>query len=318
VKVAFEHRPVPAELDAFIGSFARATFFQTPPWLDALQESFPRFDTAYLTVREGGSLAGVMPLVRIRKRPFSYLWALPFGTYGDPLARDETARNALLERFFEMTQSPACLEGGVVLFQGDVPARLPGGADIRMEECRLVQLGAGFEAVWKEWSSKRRQLVRRGEDAGVVARLLESDAEVRRFHRIYVEESRGWGGVHPYPERLFLELFKRRAQGALFWGAFLGEELLGAHIDLYHGEMAQAWQGGMTERAGGFETGAILIKSAVAEACRRGSRLYNLGASGGNPGILFFKESLGGREHRYPVITVRKRLLALVRGRGRA
>jgi lipid II:glycine glycyltransferase (peptidoglycan interpeptide bridge formation enzyme) len=187
-----------------------------------------------------------------------------------------------------------------------------------MEECRLIQLGAGFESVWKGWSSKRRQLVRRGEEAGVVARLLESDAEVRRFHRMYVEESRAWGGVHPYPERFFLELFKRRAQGALFWGAFLGEELLGAHIDLYYGEMAQAWQGGMTERAAEFEAGAILIKSAVAEACRRGVRLYNLGSSGGNPGILFFKESLGGREHRYPVITVRKRLLALVRGRGRA
>jgi hypothetical protein len=259
-----------------------------------------------------------MPVVRIGKGPFSYLWALPFGTYGDPLARDGAARNALLDRFFEMTRPPTCLEGGVVLFQGDAPARLPRGAEVRMEECRLVQLGGGFESVWKEWSSKRRQLVRRGEEAGVAARLLESEAEVRRFHRIYVEESRPWGGVHPYPERLFLELFKRRAQGALFWGAFLGEELLGAHIDLYYGEMAQAWQGGMTERAGEFEAGAILIKSAVAEACRRGSRLYNLGASGGNPGILFFKESLGGREHRYPVITARKRLMALVRGRGGA
>ena len=307
-----------AELDSFIGSFPRSTFFQTPAWLDAIRESFPRFDTGYLTVREGGSLAGAMPLVRIGKGPFFYIWALPFGTYGDPLARNETARNALLERFFELAQSAACLEGGLVLFEGDVPARLPDGAGVRMEECRLIQLGSGFESVWKEWSSKRRQLVRRGEEAGVVARLLENDAEVRRFHRIYVEESRSWGGVHPYPERLFIELFRRRPQGALFWGAFLGEELLGAHIDLYYGEMAQAWQGGMTGRAGEFETGAILIKSAIAEACRRGSRLYNLGASGGNAGIVFFKESLGGHEHRYPVITLRKRLLAFVRGRGRA
>ena len=82
--------------------------------------------------------------------------------------------------------------------------------------------------------------------------------------------------------------------------------------------MAQAWQGGMTERAGEFETGAILIKSAMEEACRRGCRVFNLGSSGGNRGILFFKESLGGREHRYAIVTARKRWWALVRGRSGA
>ncbi|HVO77221.1 MAG TPA: GNAT family N-acetyltransferase [Candidatus Bathyarchaeia archaeon] len=318
MKVALEHLPSPAELDAFIGSYSAATFFHTPAWIEALRGSFSGFEPAWITAREGESLAGLMPVVRIRKGPFHYLWALPFGTYGDPLARDETVRGALLDRFFDMTRSPACLEGGVALFRGDVPSLVPRGAKIRMEECRLVPLETGFDSVWRAWSSKRRQLARRGEEAGLIVRLLEGEDDVKRFHRIYLEESRSWGGVHPYPERLFLELFARRERGALFWGAFLGGELLGAHIDLYFGEMAQAWQGGSTERAGRFEAGALLLKSAMEEACRRGCKVFNLGSSGGNRGIVFFKESLGGREHRYPVVTVGKGLMRFLRGRGAA
>jgi CelD/BcsL family acetyltransferase involved in cellulose biosynthesis len=315
VKVALEHCPLLEELDAFIGSFPRATFFQTPAWLDALRESFAGFSAAWLVAREARDLVGVMPVVRIRKGPFSRLWALPFGTYGDPLARDETVRGAILDRFFAMAESFACLDGSVVLFQGEAPASMPRGASVQMAECRLISLQHDFDEVWRNCSSKRRQLVRRGEEAGVAVRSLETEEEVKIFHRIYVEESRAWGGVHPYPEKLFLRLFGRREQGVVFLGAFLNGALLGGHIDFYFGEMAQAWQGGMTERACEFETGSILIKSAMEEACRRGCRIFNLGSSGGNSGILFFKESLGAREYRYPVVTLGKRWWAIARGR---
>lgn len=315
MKVALEHRPAREELDRFIGSFRDATFFQTPAWLESLRSAFRGFEASWLAAREGGALAGVMPVVRIARGPFSLLWALPFGAYGDPLARDAAAREALLAEFFRRAGAASCLEGGVVLFRGETPSSIPRGAAVRMEESSLVSLESGFdEIVNTRWSSKRRQLVRRAEEAGVSVRLLASEDEVARFHEIYVEESRPWGGVHPYPRALFVELFRCRTEGALFWGAFLENNLLGGHIDFYFGETAQAWQGGMTQRAKEYEAGALLIKHAMAEACARRMRVFNLGSSGGNRGILFFKESLGGRSYRYPIVLVRKRAWAAVRG----
>ncbi len=295
------------------------TFFQTPAWLESLGAAFDSFDPAWITMREGGELAGAMPVVRIGKGPFSYLWSLPFGAYGDPIARNESIRDSLLAKFFEMARSPVCLEAGVNLFRTEYHGAFPRGARVHAEECRIVPLEDGFEEVWSRgWSSKRRQLARRAEDAGVVVRLLESTEEVRHFHRIYVEESRAWGGVHPYPLMLFVELSKRRPEGALVWGAFLHNELLGGHIDFYFGNMAQAWQGGMTEKAKEFEAGALLIKKAMEEACARGCRVFNLGSSGGNRGVLFFKESLGGREFAYASATMRKRWWELLRAGRRA
>jgi hypothetical protein len=316
VKAELVHHPPREELERAIGSFHGATFFHTLAWLDSLEAAFGGFRSFWIVVREAGALAGVMPAVRVSRGPFFSLWALPFGTYGGPLARDGAIREALIAEFFRLARDGTCVEAGAVLFGGEPPSPAPRGSTVAMEECRLVSLERGFDAVWNdEWSSKRRQLARRGLDAGVVARSLETEDDVRRFHAIYAAESRAWGGVHPYPERLFLELFGRRGGEAVFWGAFLQGELLGGHIDFYYGDMAQAWQGGMSERARGLETGAILIKSAMEEACRRGCRTFNLGSSGGNRGILFFKESLGGREHRYPIVSARKRWWALVRGR---
>jgi CelD/BcsL family acetyltransferase involved in cellulose biosynthesis len=318
VKAEFEHRPPREELVSFIVSSRHATFFQTPAWLESLEAAFAAFDSAWFTVRERGELVGAMPVVRMARGPFSYLWSLPFGTYGDPIARDESIRGVLLKKFFHVARSPSCLEAGVNLFHPAPEGSIPFEARVRPEECRIVALERGFEEVWSTgWSSKRRQLVRRAEDAGVAVRLLESEAEVRRFHEIYAHESHPWGGVHPYPLMLFVELFRRRSEGVLVWGAFLRDELLGGHIDLYFGDTAQAWQGGMAEQAKEFETGALVIKKAMEEACARGCRVFNLGSSGGNEGILFFKESLGGREYAYASATVRKRWWGLLRGRRR-
>jgi CelD/BcsL family acetyltransferase involved in cellulose biosynthesis len=316
VKVEREHRPSREELVSFIASSPRATFFHTPAWLESLEAAFHSFSHLWITARDAGTLAGAIPVVRVSRGPFFQLWSLPFGTYGDPLAGEESVRRALLEELFRMLRSPACLEGGVYLLHPAHGGAIPPEARLHAEECRIVPLEGGFEHVWNSaWSAKRRQLVRRAEEAGVLVRPLESEEEVRRFHDIYVEESRPWGGVHPYPVALFVELFRRRSEGVVLWGAFFRSELLGGHIDFYFGRAAQAWQGGMGARAREFEAGALLIKRAMEEACGRGALTFNLGSSGGNEGIIFFKESLGGREHRYASATMRKGWWGLLRGR---
>lgn len=315
MKAEIENPLERGELSHVADMIPGATFFHSAPWLDALEGAYGNFRVLWLTLREAGALVGAMPVVRSSRGPLHRLLSLPFGTYGDPLARDAASRRAMLETFFDMAASPRCVEASVSLFGSQHLGEPPRGVRVRTEECRLVLLEGGFEQVWSRASSKRRQLSRRGEEAGVVVRPLESEAELRRFHEIYREESREWGGVHPYPVELFLALFARRAEGVIVWGAFLDGALLGAHIDFYRGDMAQAWQGGMTARAKEYETGALLIKKAMEEACRRGMRVFNLGSSGGNEGILFFKESLGGVEHRYQIWETAKGWWRLARRR---
>jgi hypothetical protein len=54
---------------------------------------------------------------------------------------------------------------------------------------------------------------------------------------------------------------------------------------------------------------------AVGEAIDRGISTFNLGSSGGDAGMIFFKESMGGVEYLYPVLEKRRRWLEWLKKR---
>lgn len=289
-----------------------ATFFHSPAWSEALDLAVPRFRPRWLVAREGTRILAYLPFVEIPHGPFFTLQAMPFGTYGDPVG-DRNAAGVLLDRFFRIAATPRCLEAVLTGVVREGAGEPPAGIDERSGECSVIDLGANAGDYRAKLSKKKRQLHNRAVREGIVARPLETMEEVSLFHRIYAGCSRAWGGVHPYPERLFLELFRRREDGVVFWGGFLAGRLLGGHVDFYFGETAQAWQAGQLPEAHEHDVATVLIVSAVEEARRRGARSFNLGSSLGDEGLRFFKRSLGGRDRRCTTLVRRKRWWKLIR-----
>ncbi|UCF06670.1 MAG: GNAT family N-acetyltransferase [bacterium] len=316
MKVACEKDLRPGEITRFINRISHATFFHTPTWMEALTASFSHFRPCWVTSREGTDLVGIMPCIEISRGPFISLWSLPFGTYGNPLARDPAIYDAILTAFFDRVRSRSCLEGCAYLFDATGDRKLPADVDVTNRECRIVRLEGTFEDYWStKISKKRRQGCNRAEKAGIEVRVLLDDKEVEEFYRIYRLGSKGWGGVHPYPFRLFMELFRRRDEGVLILGGFKEGKLLGGHINLYFGGMAHGWQAGVSAASHQYDLGSLLVIHAVKEAFRRGMQVYNLGSSGPHSGLLFFKESLGGEEYNYLAASVRKRWWGWLRRR---
>lgn len=316
MNVSIERQVDEGEVLRLLEVSPKATFFHTPAWLHILTDSFPRFTGGWITIRNGSSLEGFMPFVEIVRGPFRTLWSLPFGTYGDPIAVDEPLERELLRAFGAKASERSCLEAAAYLFGASGSLDVPAGMGLRREECRVVDLEGDFEHYRaKLLSSKRRQLCNRARDEGVVVRRIEDPGRLREFYDLYAAESAPWGGVHPYPYSLFEGIHARRDLGALVIGAYLEDELLGGHIDFCFGGHAQAWQAGMSARAASYEAGAMLVVRAVEEAYERGARYFNLGTSGGNEGIVFFKESLGGREHFYQIVETARRWYRLIRRR---
>ena len=317
MKIRAERHTPRAELLELAGRCPGATFFHTPAWAESLAAAWPRFRPRWLTARENGRLLAFLPYVDIARGPFHSLQAMPFGTYGDPVG-DEAACGALLDRFFRAAAGFNCLDAVVSFvdpFRGGDRPRVAGAVT---RECSVVDLDGGIGDYLARLSGKKRQLRNRALREGIVARPLETVEEVAAFHRIYARCSRGWGGVHPYPERLFVELFRRRDEGVVFWGGFLANRLLGGNIDFYFGRTAQAWQAGHTAEAHEHDIATVLVVRAVEEAYRRGARIFNLGSSLGDEGLLFFKRSLGARECDYTVLARRKRWWTWIRPRGPA
>jgi hypothetical protein len=316
VEIRFETGIPSEQVLEFVSAFDTATFFHSPAWLEILAESFPRFDCGWITARDGGELAGLMPVVKTVRGPAFMVFSLPFGTYGDPLAVDPDVRSAVFDFFISMASSTRCARAGANLVSYRQGLDLPRGWKTKMEECRIIILPDTFEEYRSRgMSRKRRQLCNRCEREGVVARRLEGDEDFDLFYNIYLHGASGWGGVHPYPRIFFESLFRRDSEGVCFWGAFHDRELLAAHVDFYFGRTAQAWQAGVSPQASEHDTAAYLLMIAVNEAILRGVSVFNLGSSGGDAGMIFFKESMGGEEHLYPVVEKKRRLLEWLRRR---
>lgn len=305
--LSIEHSLDREEALPLLDAFPRATFFHSPVWLEALVGAFPAFIGGWVTEREGTELVGFMPYIEIKKGPISDLWAMPFGTYGDPITRSHSTAFRLIERFFEMSSKRGCRRAGASLLFTDASSGLPAGVASRTEECRIIELEGTFDEYRSRIvSKKRRQLHNKALRAGVIVGKIDDREGLEALYDAYRRGSMEWGGVHPYPMALFEELFAVRDEGAVFWSATLDGEFLGGHIDLYFGGVAQAWQAGLLERASEYDISSMLVFSAVEEAYRRGMKEFNLGSSGRHDGIRFFKESLGGREHLYSILTMEK------------
>lgn len=297
------------EILEFVGSFPGATFFNTPSWMNILVTSFPGFKGGWITARSRFSLAGVMPFIRIDRGPFFSIWSMPFGTYGTPLSAEDNVVPALTDKFSQIAGSVRCFDAAAFLFETEIDReRILNMAAAGRDQCSIIRLEGDFQMYRSNiLSKKKRQTCNGCEKEGVEIRLLCSKEDLSIFYDIYYKGSPRWGGVHPYPEKFFKQLFNRRDEGILFWGAFIEGRMLGGHVDIYYKDIAQAWQAGISEESHSTGIASYLVYRAVEEAYKREMKIFNMGSSGGDSGMLFFKRSMGGKEHTYPVLEVQKK-----------
>ncbi|MBD3178147.1 MAG: GNAT family N-acetyltransferase [Candidatus Latescibacteria bacterium] len=314
VELEIEDRIKQEELEPLLARFNFSSFFNSDLWVRVLVSSFDDFSSFWITAREGGRLKGAMPVIRVSRTPFHYLRSLPFATYGTPLADNFELRAEMIRKFLEISSRAGCLNSTAVIFDPGwrdwVPVRFPA----RAAESRIIELKEDFEYYSaNKLSSTKRKICRRSRRAGVNVRDLETRGELDEFYRIYKERSAGWGGVHPLPLNLFGNLFEKRGETLSFSGAFLDGRMLGCHVDFYGGNMAQAWISGVSIEGNQLGVPSYLIYHSVLRAYRQGMNYFNLGSSGEDRGLIFFKESLGGEEYSHLIVSTEKRWCRWIR-----
>jgi len=303
VRLEIEESINQSELADLLGDFRFSSFFSSADWVRILSSSFRNFSSFWITARDGCRLEGAMPAVRVRKNIFFYLRSLPFATYGTPLAPSQDVRSQLIRKFLELSSAANCLNSTAVIFDPDWKEWFPQDIPAEPAESRIIELREDFDYyITRSLSSTKRKVCRRSRKAGVRIRELSGTSELKEFYRIYRERSSGWGGVHPFPVTFFQNLFECSGPNLSFSGAFLDGRLLGCHIDFYGGNMAQAWISGVSGEGNELGAPTFLICNSVRKAYEKGMRYFNLGSSGGEEGLIFFKESLGGKRSDYLIV----------------
>jgi len=298
---------VPERLEVLARASAQGTFYHTPAWIGALDAAIPHLHFRCLVARDASGLRGAFPYFLKERGRFRSAWSMPLGTYGGPITDgDPHLLEELLARFHAEVDAAGVQEVGWVDFH-DV-GRFPGR---EAEVTHEVDLSGGWDHVWSQlYEPRRRQHTRRASREGLVVDPTRDPWDLARFHEIYVARMHRWGSTPILPRRFFRELLERGGDQVRFFVARRGDTVLGGHFNFYHRDTVILWFGVCDLRARSMQPDSLLYSTCLRDACERGYRRYNLGASLGRESLMDFKKSLGGVAHHY---TIHRRRTTLAR-----
>ncbi len=276
------------EWDAFVRAQNGWTHFHLAGWRRVFQEVF-RHECLYLEARDTtGTLAGVMPLIRVKSVLFGhYLVSLPFVNYGGPLG-SEAAVRALAAWATECARAD-----GVKLLELRSRRELPLELSVSHRKVTvLLDLPGDTERLMKSFESKLRSQVRRPQKEGVTVRF--GPDQVEPFFRVFSHHMRDLG-TPTQPRRLF-EVIADTFPDAWFGCAWLGDEPIAGGAGFVWGrEFEMTWASSLHAHSR-IAPNMGLYWAFMERAVREGLTLFNFGRCSPGSGTHRFKRQWGSRD----------------------
>lgn len=173
-----------------------------PRWSTVIAQSTP-INTYYLVAREQNEICGVLSLGHSKSVFFgNYMVSQPMSNYGGIFAESSTTRDALFDHAVKLATE---LECSSIEFRNIKP--LPYDLELRTGKmCMYLPLTEDTEQMWKGFSGKVRNHVRKAEKSGLTAisghiELLDD------FYHIYSARMHQLG-TPPYPRKLMENIMK--------------------------------------------------------------------------------------------------------------
>jgi serine/alanine adding enzyme len=282
-----------AEWDTFVRRQAGWTHYHLHGWKEVIQRVFGH-ECLYLAARdESGSVAGVLPLVRVKSLLFGhYLVSMPFLNYGGPLGSAEAVR-ALAAHAVALADG-----SGVRLLELRSRIELPlelGVSHRKITVLRdLPERGDG-EALWKALGTKLRAQVKRPQKEGVTMRF--GPDQVEPFFRIFSHHMRDLG-TPTQPRILFQTIADVFAEDAWFGCAYLGDQPVACGAGfVWNGEFEMTWASALASY-NRVAPNMLLYWSFMERAVEEGLGIFNFGRCTPDSGTHRFKRQWGSRDER--------------------
>ncbi len=281
------------------------TFFARPAWALALADASPSLAPAPLCVDVNGRTA-IVPTMqsRSRFRMRDHL-AFPLGGYScvldaeGGLLDEESANLALGEigrRVDHLRIVPWPLG----------PALNAPRASSNVYETAVIDCSEGFDAVLANIRGVTRRMAGQAERRGVMCERADA-SDLPIYFDILKIASQGWGLPKPPVSFELLDaVLKRGGDDAQLWFALLDGKPIGGGVVLFGSDELFFWSAAMLRDYGKYRPSNALNLALLRNACERGVRWYNLGASEGLEGVARFKHDLGATAIPYTELSLRR------------
>lgn len=275
-----------ARWDQAVGARADATMFHLAAWPMAIAETFGhRF--WLLAAERDGVIVGLLPLILVRSRLFgTRLASNAFAVYGGPLADDadvHAALDAAAIRLRDETGASLLEYRNLHRLRPDWPAKTDVYA--RFRKPILDTPDANMKAL----PSKQRNMIRKGEKAGLEA--IE-ETGVDPAWQLYAESVRNLG-TPVFPRSLFVALKRHYGDDCVIQTVRHEGVAIAASLSLVFRDEIHIFYAGGTRAGRAVAANDFLFWSVMEAGRRRGLASYDLGRSKVGTGAYDFKLKWG-------------------------
>ncbi len=299
----------PAGWDALVAADGSNDYPHTAHWNEAAAAAIPGAGAVWLTAARGGRLvAGLVAIERrvgrgvlARRRFDSSYEGTSCGPLvaGDlPAAQQDALVADLLDRYARLRRGPL---GAVTLALGpEREARFGSLLQRRGRWMRhdsptaVIDLAGGpDEVAARRLSMPKRNERNRGLRRGAVVDATADAGVLDEYYPLYLAAAAQWG-VAPTPLSFLRALLADPGGRAFFTRVRVEGRLVGGHLNLHLGDRVFAWNGVTDPAVARSHFPATLcFWGDIVEACRRGARWLDVGASGGISSLDGFKRYFG-------------------------
>lgn len=295
--------------DELVAADGSSDYPHTAHWHRCVAAALPGATVVWLTARRQGRLvAGLAAVERrqgagllARRRLDSSVEGTSCGPLvaGDlPAGEQQELAGALVRAYAALRPGPL---GSATLALGPERERRFGAVvagagpwERHESPTALIDLEGGAEAVAAgRLSMAKRNERNRGLRRGAEVTATRDQAAVAAYYPLYLAAATQWG-VAPTPLAFLQALLEDPHDRVFFTCVRLDGRVIGGHLNLHLGDRVFAWNGVSDPAVARTHFPATLcFWGDIVEACRRGARWLDVGASGGIATLDGFKRYFG-------------------------
>jgi serine/alanine adding enzyme len=292
LEIAAHPRP-PVGWDEFVARSPEATPYHHSAWAGIMSDVLGH-ECIYLTAQdEHLGLIGVLPLVRVRRRPFGhFLLSMPFLNAGGPVGTPDAVVGLVT-----MARDTAA-RLGVDLLELRTRSRVPTPLTVSSRKITLLlELPDSAPALLQAFHPNTRRNIKKSMREGVEIKF--GPEQVEPFYEVFARNMRDLG-TPVLPKAFFERIARDLPDVAVFAAAYLNGRAVAGQCSLEWGdELEMVW--GSSLREFNRRKPMTLVHWLFMErAIRRGLRTFNFGRCTPGSGSHVFKQQWGGSDVELP------------------
>lgn len=272
-----------------------ATFFHTPSWVDIISNTFPEFqpETKAFKLRDG-SFAILSAVASVeRNRYFKWYESSHLGGYGGLIserALELSEVNQIFKKALNRHVANFHMIGNPLANQ-----IIPTGFSKTHIYTHILKLNPDYQQILKSFKRGRRFGIKKAAKLGIEAKIATTEQEFQSYFEVYEDTLKRWGDktLVTYPYKLFQNIFLQNDSKIKLWLARLDSEVISGAITFEHNRIVNCWHAATKNDYLNTRVDPFLTAHTIEDACNRGFKYYDLGASGGLEGLENYKEQYG-------------------------